>query len=102
MSGEAVKTIDKCPVCGSDKLEQEYQSIVERGPMIVGGEHTSLPPILGGTTCANCGTKNKFNKKGPCPACKGEGEFTYITYRGGMEESSYKLECSVCKGKGVI
>lgn len=96
------KAIDVCPVCHHKKLEQEFHHITPRGPLIIGGEVTSHPAILGGCSCNNCGTKFKFNKKGPCPNCEGTGEYTYVTSHCGTQISSRTTKCPTCNGTGQV
>lgn len=100
-----MKTISKCPVCGSSDLEQKFYHKPFDMHTPIGGEHRSSPPTLNGTTCRGCGTKNTFNKKGKCPACEGTGQFVERTYRGGIEQTALgqlSYQCPMCEGKGKI
>jgi len=81
-------TIDKCPVCGSERLEQRFR--YHSGEFRTG---SCPPPSLDGCVCLDCGTRNGFNKSGICPRCNGECKE--------LEEGFWYL-CSICEGKGKI
>ncbi|KKM67238.1 hypothetical protein LCGC14_1473040 [marine sediment metagenome] len=98
-----MKTIEKCPVCGSKDLEQEY--ITRLSSVIIGGSSQSQPRILDGCSCNFCGVASKFDKKGECPNCDGTGDFIQRHYRSGIELASMgalSYECPTCKGIGKI
>ncbi len=82
-----MKTISKCPVCGSKLLEQDFHHLV--GSFRTGSLQQRR---LDGCHCNKCGVRNKFNKAGKCPRCNGTGE-SHRTMSG---------VCSTCKGEGKI
>ena len=82
-----MKTINKCPLCGSKSLEQDFHH--HTGSFRMG----PLPLLaLDGCHCKKCGAKNKFNKSGKCPRCDGTG----------IRSRPYSSACSTCKGTGKI
>jgi len=95
-----MRTIGKCPVCGSDELIQKFRHFIP--PIADGGTNISREPILDGVFCDNCGTPNTFDKKGSCPNCDGTGEFVERSYHSGLMEHEMSRNCITCKGKGEI
>lgn len=96
------KTLSKCPLCGSKDLEQEFAHRHRTGPIVLGGETTSQPPILDGCHCNKCGTRSVFNKAGKCPACDGTGRYVYVTGSSAGLSSRSSGQCPVCFGKKRI
>jgi len=82
-----MKTISKCPVCGSKKLKQDYHHTI--GSFRTGA---IVRPALDGCHCKECGAKNKFDKAGKCPRCEGTGQ----------RNKPYVSKCATCNGTGKI
>ena len=97
-----MKVIVKCPVCGSKEIKQKFTSPRSHGPIVIGGEHTTLQAIPDGSTCLDCGINFAFNKGGKCDLCDGTGKVRIITSSSGIEIRSHLDKCRLCGGSGEV